>query len=147
MFVFNIKRLVMFPLKSNYCDKIFKSIQVVLNVWEQFEVQNPDILGLQWISASYFYFIQCLFSILKDLNVAQTSLFYMSKISFQSKKLWVTEKHFSRRKFSLRCIFATILTFESYFASSMNQFNDIFLHQYVCILVLNYFIVKVFSFE
>jgi len=37
----------MFPLKSSYFDKIFMSIQVVLNVWEQLEVQNPDIFGFQ----------------------------------------------------------------------------------------------------
>jgi len=37
----------LFPLKSSYCGKIFMSIQVVLNAWEQFEVQNLHIFALQ----------------------------------------------------------------------------------------------------
>jgi len=37
----------MFFWKSTYFGKIFRPIQVVLNVWEQFEVQNPNIFGSQ----------------------------------------------------------------------------------------------------
>jgi len=39
----NVNCWVRFPFKSNYCGKIFMSIQVVLNVWEPFELQNSDI--------------------------------------------------------------------------------------------------------
>jgi len=44
--VFNKICWIMFPLKSSYCSKISMSIQVVLNAWEQFKVQNPNIFGL-----------------------------------------------------------------------------------------------------
>jgi len=49
MLVFNFykKNWLLFFIKSTYCGKIFMSIEVVLNAWEQFEVQNPDIFALQ----------------------------------------------------------------------------------------------------
>jgi len=56
MFFSNKICWIMFPLKSNYCRKKFMSIQV-LNVWEQFKVQNPDIFGLHWTLAACFFFI------------------------------------------------------------------------------------------
>jgi len=59
---------ITFPMKPSYCNKIFMSIQVVLNVWDQFKVQNPNIFGLQWILATCFFFIQCLFPINKKLG-------------------------------------------------------------------------------
>jgi len=96
MLVFN-KHLLnfMFPLNSTYCGKIFRSIQVVLKVKEQFEVQNSNMFLLHWVSFSN----KCFW------KVVHTILIYMAKISYQSKKLWVTEKHLSRRRFNLRCIF------------------------------------------
>jgi len=63
MFVFNKICWVSPPLKSSYCRKIFMSIQVVLNSWEQFEVQNPHIFALLWSSAAYNFFIYGPFSI------------------------------------------------------------------------------------
>ena len=89
------------------------SIQVVLNAWEQFEVQNPDIFALQWTSAAYNFFRQGLFSIIFVGKVAHTSLVLVVKISYQSKKLWLTEKHFSRGRFSHRCVF--LLLFSLFF--------------------------------
>jgi len=61
MFIFNKICWIMFHLKSSYCGKNSMSIQVVLNVWEQFKIQNPNIFGLQWILAACFFFIQCVF--------------------------------------------------------------------------------------
>jgi len=43
IFVFNKKN---WGYLDMYCSKIFMSILVVLNVWEQFEVQNLDIFGI-----------------------------------------------------------------------------------------------------
>jgi len=63
------------------------SIQVVLNVWEQFEVQNPNIFGLQRISTTCFFFIQCPFPIIVFEKVAHTSLVGVAEISYQSKKI------------------------------------------------------------
>jgi len=52
---------------------------------------------------------------------AHTSLVCVVKISHQSKKLWLTKKHFRRRRFSLKCIFCNFscnfLTFQSHFAN------------------------------
>jgi len=79
----------MLNLKSTYCVKIFMPIQVVLNVWEQFEVQNSVIFGLQWTLAAYFFFVQCLFPIIFFVKVAHTSPFCVLKISCQSKNLWL----------------------------------------------------------
>jgi len=44
--VFNQMCWIMFSLKSSYCGKIPMPIQGVLNVWEQFKVQNPNLWGL-----------------------------------------------------------------------------------------------------
>jgi len=76
----------MLPFEVCYCGKIFMSIQVVLNVWEQFEVQNPDIFELQWTSAACF-FIQCKSPIVFFGKVVHISLVYMDKILYQSKNL------------------------------------------------------------
>ncbi len=84
-FVFNKICWVMFPLKSSYCGKIFMSIQVVLNVREQFKVLNSDIFRSQWTSAAYNFFIQGSFSIFFVGKVASTSLVCMAKFSYQSK--------------------------------------------------------------
>jgi len=94
----------MFPLKSSYCGKIFISIQLALNVWEQFEVQNPDILGWQWILTAYNFLIQGPFSKKFIGKVVPTSLVCVAKISYQSKELWVIERHFSKRMFSCKCV-------------------------------------------
>jgi len=67
------------------------SIQVVLNVWEQFEVQNLDIFGLQWILVAHFFFIQCLLPIIFIEKVVYTSLVCVVKILYQFKNLWVIE--------------------------------------------------------
>jgi len=57
-------------------------------------------------------------------------------------------KHFSRRRFSHRCVFYNyILTFQIHFANIISQLNDIFFHQCICMLVLEHFIVKKNSFE
>jgi len=63
------------------------SIKVVLNVWEQFEVQNPHIFTLQWTLVAYNFFIHGPFSIIFVEKVAHTSLVVVVKISYQSKKL------------------------------------------------------------
>jgi len=86
MLVFNKICWVFFPLKSSYCGKIFMSIQVVLNVWEQFEVQNPGIFGLHWTSVAYFFFIQCLFLIKKFGKVAHTSLVCVAKFHINPRR-------------------------------------------------------------
>jgi len=57
MSIFNQICWVLFFLKSNYCGKFFMSIQVFLNVWEQFKVQNPHIFALQQTLAAYNFFI------------------------------------------------------------------------------------------
>jgi len=41
------KNWVLLPLKSGFYGKIFMSIQAAMNVWEQFEVQNPNSFALQ----------------------------------------------------------------------------------------------------
>jgi len=148
MLVFNQIFWILFPLKSSYCGKNFVSIQVVLNVWEQFEVQNPHIFALQWTLATYNFFIHCLFPIIFVGKVAHTSLVCVVKISYQSKKLWVTEKHFSRRRSNHRCdfcyFFHFVLAFQNNFADTMTmtQLSNIFFHQCVCMLVLNHFLVN-----
>jgi len=92
------------------------------------------------------FLIQVLFSIIFVHKVAHTSLVFVVKISYQSKKLWVTKKHFSNRRFSHRCdfllFFYNFLTFQNNFAETMSQLNDIFIHQCVCMLVLNHFTIK-----
>jgi len=114
MLVFNKRNCwVLFPLQSSYCGKIFMSIQVVLNVWKQFEVQNLDIFALQWTLVAYNFFIHGPFSIFFVVKVVQTNLVYVLKISYQSKNLWVTEKYFSRGRFSHRCDF--LLLFSLFF--------------------------------
>ena len=113
MFVFNKNCWVLFPIKPSYCGEIFMSIQVVLNVWEHFEVQNPDIFALQWTSAAYNFFIHGPFSIIFVGKVAHTGLVYKNKISYESKRLWVTEKHFSRGRFIHWCDF--LLLFSLFF--------------------------------
>jgi len=87
MFVFNKTCWVWFPLKSSYCGKIFMSTQVVLNAWEQFEVKNPHIFALQWTSTAYNFSILGFFSVIFVGKVAHTSLVFVVKIPYQSKKL------------------------------------------------------------
>jgi len=127
---------------------IFMSIQVVLNVWEQFKLQYPHISALQWTLVGYNFFIQGPFSIIFIGKIVHTSLVCMVKISYQSKKLWVTKKHFSRGRFSHRFdflqFFHCFLTFQNNFVDTMSQLNEIFFHQCVYMLVLNLFTVKVF---
>jgi len=142
MFIFNKICCIMFPLKFSYCNENFMSIRVVLNVWEQFKVQNADICGLQWTSVACYFFIHCLFLINVFGKVAYTSLVCMAKISYQSKKLWVTKRHFSRKMLSHRCVFYNyFLTFQIHFVDSVSQLNDIFFHQCICMLVLKHFLV------
>jgi len=74
----------MFSLKSSYCGKIFMSIQVVLNVWEQFKVQNLDIFGLQWTLGSSFLLHTMSISNNFFEKVAHTSLVCVIKVSYQS---------------------------------------------------------------
>jgi len=145
MFIFNKMCWDLFPLKSCYCGKIFMSIQVVLNVWEQFKVQHLDIFALQWTSVAH-NFIKGPFSIIFVGKIAHTSLVYVVKISYQSKRSWVTKKHFSKGRFSHRCDFLPLfflyfLTFQNNFADTMSQLSDIFFHWCVYMLVLNHFVV------
>jgi len=107
MFVFNQICWVLVPLKSCYCGKIFMSIQVVLNVWEEFKVQHPHIFALHWTSVAYNFFIHGPFSIIFVGKVAHTILVCVVKISCQYKKLWVNQNHFSRR-FNHRCVFCNL---------------------------------------
>jgi len=97
MFVFNKVYWFIFPFKSSYCGNIFMSIQVVLNIWEQFEVIPTflDYSELQWlVSSSYSLYFQYI----KIEKVAHTSLVCVFKISYQSKKLGMIEKHFNKRR-------------------------------------------------
>jgi len=130
VFVFNIIWWVFPLLKSSYCGKNFISIQVILNVWEQFEVQNPHIFALLWTLAAYNFFIQGHFPIIFVGKVEHTSLVFVIKISYQSKKLWVNEKNFSRGRFNHRCdfcyFFHCFFTFQKNFADTMSQLNDFF---------------------
>jgi len=63
------------------------SIQIIQNVWEQLEVQNPDIFALQSTSTDYNFFIQGPFTKKSVEKVAHTSLVFVIKILYQSKKL------------------------------------------------------------
>jgi len=74
IFIFHKICWVVFPLKSSYCGIIFSSIQVVLNVWEQFEVQNPNIFKLLWTLATSPFFVHYLFSIIVFEKVVHTIL-------------------------------------------------------------------------
>jgi len=113
MFVFNKICSILFPLRSSYCGKNFILVQVVLNVWEQFEVQNPNIFALQWTLAAYNFLTQGSFSKKFVGKVVHTSLVSVVKNLYQSKKLWVNEKHFSKGRFSHRCDF--LLLFSLFF--------------------------------
>jgi len=140
-FCFQQNLLGYISLKFNYCGKIFMSIQIVLNVWEQFEFPNLDIFELQWTLVTYFFFIQCPFPIMFFGQVAHTSLVCVAKSLDQSKKLWVTKKHFSRRRFSEGCVFCNcFLTFQIHYANSMRQLNDIFFRQFIFMMVLKHFV-------
>ncbi len=86
VFIFNQICWVLFPLRSSYCGKIFMPIQVVLNAWEQFEVQNPDIFAFQSTSVTDNFFIHDPFSIFFVGEVVHTCLVLVAKISYQSKK-------------------------------------------------------------
>jgi len=86
MLVFNIIYWITFSIQYSFCGKIFMSIQVVLNIWEQFKVQNPDIFLLQLTLATCFFFIWCLYLIKKLEKAAHTSLVCVAKILYQSKK-------------------------------------------------------------
>jgi len=114
-----------------------------LNVWEQFEVQNPDIFVVQWALTTYIFFIKGPFSIIFVGIVVHNNLVSMAKVSYQSKNLWVTEKHqFSRERFSHHYVFCNyFLTFQIHFANTMSQLNDIFFHQCIFMLILKHFIV------
>jgi len=75
------------------------------------------------------------------------SLVCVTNISYQSKKLRVNEKHFSRR-FNPRCGF---FNFSWYFFDISKPFfrhnkaiQWYFFHQCICMLVLNHFTVKFF---
>jgi len=74
-----------------------------------------DYNELRWlVSSSYSVYFQY-----KQIGkIAYTSLVYVAKISYQSKKWWVNEKHFSRR-FSRRCVFCN---FSCYFFDIWNPF-------------------------
>jgi len=100
---------VLFSLKSSYCDKIFMSIQVVLNVWSNLKFKIHTFLHYNELRWLYNFFIQGLFSIIFVGKFVHTSLVFVVKISYQSKKLWVTDKHF-RRRFSHRCDFLLFLS-------------------------------------
>jgi len=146
MLVFNQICWVLFPMKSTYCGKIFMSIQVVLNAWNQFEVLNLDICALQWTSAAY-NFIKGLFSIFFVGKVAHTSLVLVVKFSYQYKKVWLNEKHFSRGRFSHRCVF--LLLFHCFWHFKKNLQTQwvnwmIFFPPKCCLLVLNHFVVQRF---
>ena len=71
----------------------------------------PTFFNLQWTLAACCFFIQCPFPIKVFGEVAHTSLVCVVKISEQSKKLWVTERHFSKRKFNYRWVFCNFWTF------------------------------------
>jgi len=101
---------VLLTLKSSYCGKNFMSIHTVLNVCEQFEVQNSHIFALQWTLVAYNFFIHGLFLVFFIGKVVHTSLVFFGKISYQSKRLWVNENHFSRGRFSHRCDFLVIFS-------------------------------------
>jgi len=76
-------------------------------------------------------------------KVAHNSLVCVAKISCQSKNLWVTEKHSSRRSFSQRCVFCSFsCSFQDIWKpfcnhNESNQWN--FFHRCVYILILNHF--------
>jgi len=50
-----------------------------LNVWEEFKVQNPNIFGLQWTSAAYFFLHKVSTSNKFLRKVAHTSLVIVVK--------------------------------------------------------------------
>jgi len=132
----------MFPLNSSYCGKNFMSIQVVLNVWEQFKVQNLDIFGLHWTLTACFFFIQCTFPINFLGKVAHTSLVFIVKNFISFQEVWVTMKQFSKRRFSYGCVFCNFfLTLQSHFANTMSPLSDISFDQCICMLVLKHFTV------
>jgi len=66
MFVSNKLRWVKVPLKPSSYGKFFMPIQSVLYVWEPFDIQNPNIFGLQRTLVAYFFFIECSSSINKN---------------------------------------------------------------------------------
>jgi len=66
------------------------------------------------------FIIEGPFSIILVGKVGFTSLLFVVKISYQSKKLWETEKHFSRGRVSHRCDF---LLFFSLFFNISKQFS------------------------
>jgi len=76
------------------------------------------------------------------MKVAHTSLVCMVKsfISYQSKKLWVIEKHFSSMRFSLRCDFCN---FPCYFW----HFNAILQTQWVNWMIFSFIHVFYVGFE
>jgi len=88
-----------------------------------------------------------LFQIKKIGKFVHINLVCVVKISYQFNKLWVTQKQF-RRRFNHRCFFCNFicyfLTFQSHFAKTMSQLNDIFVHQCDSLLVLKHFIVLIF---
>jgi len=113
------------------------SIQVVLNVWEQFKVQNPDIFGLQWTLATCFFFIHCLFLMIVFVKVALTSLVCLAKISINQKNYELLRSILVEEGSTLDVIFCNFscyfLTFENHFANNMSQLNIIFFtNLFVC---------------
>jgi len=137
MTIFNKICWIFFPIKSTYCGKIFKSIQVFLNAWEQFEVQNPNIFALQWTLAAYNFFRQGLFSIIFVGKVVHTSLVRVVKISCQYKKLWLI-------KIILVEVVSVIDVFFSYFFTVFWHFKAILQTQWVNWMI--FFPPKYFSF-
>jgi len=148
MLVFNQICWVLFSLESSYYGKIFMSIQVVLNVWEQFEVQNPHIFALQWTLATYNFFIQGPFSIIFVGKVAHTSLIFVLKFHINPKIYEWLRSILVDGDLVIDVIFCyffhRFLTFQNNFANTMSQLNAISFHQCICMLVLNHFTIKFF---
>jgi len=91
--------------------------------------------------------IQCPNSIKLFGRFVLSFLVCVVKFSYQSKKLWVIEKNFSRR-FNFRCVFCN---FSCYFFDILKPFckhNEsiqwYFFHQCVWMLVLHQFLVQFF---
>jgi len=84
-----------------------------------FGSNSKFVIPIFWIIVNFgglFLLHTVSFAIKKFQKVAHTCLVCMAKISYQSKKLWVTEEHFSRR-FNLICVFCNFfcyfLTFQT----------------------------------
>jgi len=96
---------------------------------------NPDIFGLLWTLEANFFLIQCPFPIKNFRNVAYTSVLFVVKISYHSKKLQVIE---ILRSILVEESSAVDVFFATFFWLSISQLNDIFFHQCICMLFLNH---------